>query len=743
MKRDIKFMNLDLDLDSVLTGGNRLPLLGGLIGGMALIALLLGAADSLLIGVIIGLVYGIVATGLVIIYKGSRVVNFAHGQMATLGTFAVWGLLTNPTDVAGIYERSAVPWVLAAIAGVAVGAASGVVVENTVIRRLFRAPRLIVLVATLGIGQLLFLVIYLIWLRGDNEAGATRIFPTWFQVSWRVGDVVVLGEHVLAALVVPVVALGLAGFFKLSRMGIAIRAASDNADAARLLGVSVRRVSMVTWGLGAALAAIAGILIAPINGGLSIELLGTGLLLRALAAAIIGGLTSLPGALFGGLTVGIAEVLLTRYRGQGPVPDIAGLVEVVLFAGILLVLLVLSRGAREEGDLSFTPTIRKVPEWFRDHWTLGIPRTVGMIVGVYGVLAIPLLLSPSGNFTFALMLVYAMLGVSLNLLMGTAGQISLGHFALLGVGAFMGARFVTISGMSYPLAFALAGLAGGAVAFLIGLPSLRIRGLYLAMTTLAFAVVAEASLFRLDLFGARRGVSMARPTIGPFDLDNPSGREMAYACLLGLVAFVWIVRNIHRRRSGRALLAVRDNEKSAAVLGVSVRGYKLLAFTISGVLAAWAGFFYALLNPLVQFSAFRPVKSLELVAMVIIGGLGSVPGAVLGAVYVVGIPRMFPDSDIAPLLATGFGLLLVLMIRPGGLWSLLTGLRDFFVWALTIEDRAFKGPFSHLVPEDVPESARLGSLFDESEQDAADQPAAEPVAERVAEAVAEPELTRS
>lgn len=717
------------NLDGLLTGGNRLPLLGGVIAAMALLAVVLGAGDTLVIGVIVGLVYGIVATGLVIIYKGSRVVNFAHGQMATLGTFAAWGILTNPTGVAGIYTRSTVPWVLAALFGIALGGAGGVVVESTVIRRLFRAPRLIVLVATLGIGQLISLVIYLIWLRGADEAGATRIFPTWFQVSWRIGDVVILGEHLLAVMVVPVVALGLAGFFKLSRMGIAIRAASDNADAARLLGVSVRRVSMVTWGLGAALAAIAGILIAPINGGLSIQLLGTGLLLRALAAAIIGGLTSLPGALFGGLTVGIAEVLLTRYRGQGPVPDLAGLVEVVLFVGILVVLLVLSRSAREEGDLAFTPTIRKVPDWFRSHWTLGIPRTSGVIVGIYLALAIPILLTPSGNFTFALMLVYAMLGVSLNLLMGTAGQISLGHFALLGVGAFMGARLVTIAGMPYPLAFAVAGLAGGAVAFLIGLPSLRIRGLYLAMATLAFAVAAEASLFRLDVFGARRGISLARPSIGPFNLDDPSGREMSYACLLALVGFVWLVRNIHRRRSGRALLAVRDNEKSAAVLGVSVRGYKLLAFTISGVLAAWAGFFYALLNPLVQFSAFAPVKSLELVAMVIIGGLGSVPGAVLGAVYVVGIPRMFPDSDIAPLLATGFGLLLVLMIRPGGLWSLLTGLRNFFVWALTVEDRAFKGPFSHLVPADVPESARLGSLFEE--------------AEPAEELEPEPELTRT
>lgn len=693
----------------------RLPVLAAVIGALSLLAVLLGAADTLAIGIIVGLVYGMIATGLVIIYKGSRVVNFAHGQLATLGTFAAWGLLTNPSDIPGVYTRSTVPWLLAAAAGVLVGGATGVVVEGTVIRRLFRAPRLIVLVATLGIGQVVSLIVYLIWLRGADEAGATRVFPTMFKVAWRVGDVVILGEHVLAAVVVPAVALGLAAFFKLTRVGVAIRAASDNADAARLLGVSVRRVSMITWGLGAALAAVAGILIAPINGGLSIELLGTGLLVRALAAAIIGGLTSLPGALLGGLTVGIAEVLLTRYRGQAMVPDLAGLVEVSLFAGILLVLLAVARSTREEGELAFTPTIRKVPNWFQSHWTIGIPKVSGAMVLAYLALALPLLLSPSGNFTYSLMLVYAMLGVSLNLLMGTAGQISLGHFALLGVGAFAGARFVTVAGMPYPLAFAFAGLAGGLVAFLIGLPSLRIRGLYLAMATLAFAVAAEGSFFRLDLFGARRGISLPRPAIGPFDLDHPSGREMSYFCLAALAAFMVVVRNVHARRSGRALLAVRDNERSAAVLGVSVRGYKLLAFTISGVLAAWAGFFYALLNPLVQFSAFSPIKSLELVAMVIIGGLGSVPGAVLGALYVVGIPRMFPDSDIAPLLATGFGLLLVLMTRPGGLWSLLTGLRDFYVWALTVEDRAFKGPFSHLVPEDVPEAARLGSLFDDGE----------------------------
>jgi ABC-type branched-subunit amino acid transport system permease subunit len=267
---------------------------------------------------------------------------------------------------------------------------------------------------------------------------------------------------------------------------------------------------------------------------------------------------------------------------------------------------------------------------------------------------------------------------------------------------------------------------GGAVAFLIGLPALRIRGLSLAIATLAFAVAAQSYLFKQEMFGSRFGLGFDRPKIGPFDLGAPSGREFAYLCLVVVFGMVWLTRNLERRRGGRALLAVRENEKSAAVLGVPVRGYKLLAFTFSGVLAAWAGYLYGMLNPPVQASAFPPVRSLELVAMVIIGGLGSPAGAVLGAVYVVGIPRMFPGSDIAPLLATGFGLLLVLLVRPGGLWSLVTGLRDFYVWALTVEDRAFKGPLSHLVPPDVPTAGRLQSVFVEGDpvQPRAREPAA-------------------
>jgi len=676
--------------------------------------------EALIIGVITGLVYGIVALGLVIVYKGSRVINFAHAQIATLATFACWAFLTDPDPkVPGLFVPHGLPWPVAALIGVAVGAGTGIIIEATVIRRLFHAPRLIVLVATIGVGQLVALVTYLIWLR-DERAGGSRIFPSPLQTSFRVGNLVVTGPFIAAAIVVPLVGLGLAAFFKLTRLGIAIRAASDNSDAARLLGVSVRRVSMITWGLGAALAAVAGILIAPIYNGLSVDLLTTGLLIRALAAALLGGLTSLPGALVGGLVVGVGESLLVHYTRIG------GVVEAVLFGIILVVLLVRPGGLFgtaevDAGRDAFVPSVRSLPAWIRRRAVVGVPRLVfGYAVLALGLL-LPLALKPSGNFTYSLMLLYAVLGISLNILMGLSGQISLGHFAFLGVGAFMGAKLVTDVHMSYGLAFLIAGVAGGAVAFLIGLPALRIRGLHLAVATLAFAVACQAYLFRQNYFGSRRGISFPRPKVFGFDLDNPSGREFAYATFALFALALFMAANIQRRRSGRALLAVRENETSAAVLGVSVRGYKLLAFTISGIVAAWAGVFYGMLISPVQFETFPALKSIDIVAMVIIGGLGSLPGAVLGAIYVVGIPRMFPDSAIAPLLSTGFGLLLVLMIRPGGLWKLLTGLRDGYVWSLTVEDRAFKGPLSHLVPTDVPEAARLESLF-APDADAVEEP---------------------
>lgn len=680
--------------------------LSGLVAVLAVGSLLAGAADMLVIGLIVGLVYGAVAMGLVLIYKGSRVVNFAHGQMALLAAFATWGLLTDPNpERAGQWIETTVPWALAALVGVAAGAVTGVAVEGTVIRRLFNAPRLIVLVATLGLGQVLFLITFLIWLQGEGEVAALRPFPAPLETSFEVGNFRVLGGHILAAIVVPVVGIGLATFLKFSRTGVAVRAVSDNPDAARLLGIPVRRVSAVTWGLGAALAGVAGILIAPIRGGISPEIIGIELFIFALAAAIIGGLTSLPGALVGGLLVGVGETLLDRFVG------ISGIVQLMLFLAILAVLLLYASRERETGQLAFAPRIGRVPDWIRDHPTVGVPRMVFGFALAVGIAVLPLLVGPRGNFVLSLMLIFAMLGISLNLLMGTAGQISLGHFALLGVGAFIGAKLITDLEMPYGLAVVLAGLVGGAVAFLIGIPALRIRGLYLAVATLAFAVAAEAFFFRLDVVGARGGISFDRPVIGPFDLAAPSGREYSYLCLLALLMMAGIYRSLLKRRAGRALLAVRENEQEAAVLGLSVRGYKLLGFTFSGVLAAWAGVLHGMLNPPVQWASFPPVRSLEVVAMVIIGGLGSVPGAILGAVYIIGIPRMFPEHAIAPLLATGAGLLLVLMVRPGGLWSLATGLRDFYVWALTVEDRAFKGPLSHLVPPDVPERTRLDAMF--------------------------------
>jgi sulfate-transporting ATPase len=620
------------------------------------LAVALGAADSLAIGVVHGLSYAAVALGLVLVFKGSGILSLAHGPIAAVGAFVAWAVATDPDPLhPGQFHASGIPWAIAALAGAAVGTAIAVAVERTVIRRLRNAPPTAALLATFAAGQLITLLTYLLWIRGRVAEG-TRILPPPFHAAIRIGSIRLLGEHLVTLAVLPALMVALALFFLRTRAGISIRAAADHPANAELAGISTTRTSLMTWAIGGALAALGGIFLAGMQRSVSLDVVGLGLLTRGLTAAVIGGMTSLPGAVAGGLGVGIAEAFLTRATNE------PGLVEAALFAAVVAVLLASRRRGPEPAAppyLQMTARRAAVPAR-RIAFVLALVAAIGVV---------PQLLGPSGNFTVSLVLVYAIVGVSLNLLMGDAGLISLGHFAFAGIGAFAGAKLVADAHVPYALAVAFATLCGAAVAFIIALPAVRLKGLGFALATFTFAVAAEGYLFRLSWFGSLSGISFPRPRIFGADLAAPSGAAFTTLCAVALIGVATATRNVQRRRSGRAMRATRDNETAAATFGVPVAGYRVLAFTLSGGLAALAGTLYGMLAPPVHYAAFEPFRSLELVAMVVIGGLGSVAGAVMGAAYVVGIQRAFAGSPAAGMAAIGLGTLGVLLYRPSGLWG--------------------------------------------------------------------------
>jgi ABC-type branched-subunit amino acid transport system permease subunit len=503
------------------------------------------------------------------------------------------------------------------------------------------------------------------------------------------GDVNLTGGDLQVLALVPLIALELALFFRLTRFGVAIRAAAENSESARLLGISVDKVATFSWVSGLVLASVAGILLASQQGTLAVSTLSTGFLVRALAAALIGGLTSLPGALVGGLVVGIGEATIS-----GVFRDTIGAADVVFFLAVVAMLVLRPQGLfgeREdtEDKVAFVPALRDLPERLSSSLYAVWLRRVGVATLVMFALAVSMATGSATNGTLILVAIGAMVGVSLTVLMGYTGQISLGHWSLVGVGAFAAANLHGRLGVPFALTVPLVVVIGMAVSLVIGLPALRIKGLYLAVVTLTFSYAAELYVFRSELVGGgQTGQPMSVPKLGPFDLDAPSNRPLFAFALVLLLVSLWVAKNLHRSRTGRTFLALRENEKAAATLGVSLRSARLTAFAVSGGIAALAGVVYSLRVGTVNATDFPTEISLVLVLMVMIGGLGALSGSFLGAFVVFGLPFLlsFDNAWIVPI-GTGILSIEVIVRTRGGLAGLAQRARAGIVTGLVeLED---------------------------------------------------------
>jgi ABC-type branched-subunit amino acid transport system ATPase component/ABC-type branched-subunit amino acid transport system permease subunit len=619
------------------------------------------APEIVVIGVLTGLAYAVLAAGLVLIHRATKVINFAHGEIGALGAAVLAKL---------VLDQGWSFWAALALV-VTGGGLLGALIEVTVIRRLARAPQLSLLVATIGIAQLLLVAQLLLPRVRIENAGP---FPTPLDRSAQIGSLVLGSPHFMMIAFVPAVIAGLAVFMNRTPWGLAIRAAADNRDAAELAGISARRVSTMVWVLAGVLSTLTAVLVNPlrnVNVGLVTgESLGPGLLLRALAAALVGRLVSVPLALAGGIGVGVIEAVLFANVAK---PSWA---ELVLFLGVLILLVVRGRSGLLEGGLeSLGPRIRPVSAELRTIRWIG---SAGWIVGAAGIavaVVLPLLLpTASQTYQLAQVLVFAIIALSVTMLTGWAGQLSLGQFAFVGLGAMM-TVFLHDRGMPFGAAMAYSVVAGVVMALLVGFPALRVRGLFLAVTTLAFAVASREWLFTQSWFLGDASIVFIQPGRA-FGLDFDDQRTYYYLCLAGLVVAVVLTVRLRNSGLGRSIIAVRDNERAASSFGIAPATTKLLAFAVPGGVAAFAGSLLAGLN--VQFGPqdFEPADSLAVVAMTVIGGLGSISGALLGAVYVVGVPALLGPSLEVRLATSGIGLLVLLLYLPGGLSQLAFRGRD-------------------------------------------------------------------
>jgi ABC-type branched-subunit amino acid transport system permease subunit len=625
----------------------------------------------LLQGVIIGLGYGLLAVGLVLIYRTNRVLNFAQGQV---GVIAAVFLVKLTADFKFEY------W-FALVLSISLAAVVGGLSE-LVLRRLFSRPRVLVMVATIGLSQVLLALTALPFIRPHN---LYKPVPVPFNLSFTLGSVIFTPGEVLTLIVAPIVAIALAVAVRSTSWGLTMRAMSENADSARLSGVWIRRTSTLTWTVAGALSAFTAILNAPGQTSALTEVLSPDLLLFALTAALVGAMINLTVAFVAGIGVGVLYELL-----QWNISSTANQ-QLVLFMVLLVVLVIRVRALRKDsrsGERSTwqygAMTVRATVDSLRSRISVS-----GMWLAVLGAAILPLILNVGNNYLFSQVCIYAVIALSLTILTGWAGQVSLGQFGLVAVGALVAAHLG--GSVPLPLLLLFAGAVTALVAIIVGLPALRMPGLFLAVTTLGFAIFMQEAVLATPCWtvpglhktlctGLPNPAStlIGRPSL--FGLGLHSDRSFAWFSLAILLLSIFAVRIWRDKGVARRLIAVRDNELGAAAMGIPVLRTKLLAFGLSGFMAGYAGACLAFSTQRFSTATFDPTISFIIISMVVIGGLGSIAGAVLGALYLEGLPALFGANPTIQFLTSGLGLIAFILYLPGGLGELLHRSAD----ALTI-----------------------------------------------------------
>jgi sulfate-transporting ATPase len=601
------------------------------------------------LGVGSGALLGLLAIGLVVVHRGSGVVNFAHGAVAMFGTYIFWDLNTN----------NRVPYWAAVACGVAVSGVLGLVVQMGILRRLHSAAPVTRLIATLGVLTILEQAASHRW-----SAGTEIIQPAFPHAPTKILGASI-GEDKLMVLAVTVGLTILLGvIYRYTSFGRATAAVQENRRAAAALGLSPDVIASANWFIGSALAGLAGILLAPLT-GLSVTSY-TLLILPALAGAMFGNLMSFPLALAGGLVVGIVQ---SEFLGYVTTPGWSQTVPFLIVVAILIV----RAGKRQSRSASEERAV-----------LLGSGRVRPPLVGALLVIALLVVqfgLSPTWREGVITSTVGAIIVLSFVPLTGYSGQLSLAQFAFAGWGAWVAGRLVATTGIPFMAALVIAMLAAIPLGLVLGLVCLRTRGVPLAIVTLGLAVALEQLLFLSANFtGGTTGTTVGNPHLFGWDVNSVTHpNRYAMMCLVFLALAGLLVANLRRGRSGRRLIAGRANERAAASLGVSTAGGRLFAFAMSSSIASLGGVLLAFRDPTITYSGFSTLASIELVAQAVVGGVGWIAGAIAGGLGQLGGVLSTAlgyggqnVSDYLPLIL-GALLLITVLQNPDGAAALIHG----------------------------------------------------------------------
>jgi ABC-type branched-subunit amino acid transport system ATPase component/branched-subunit amino acid ABC-type transport system permease component len=603
----------------------------------------------LLLGLANGAVYAVLGLTLVVTYRSSGVVNFATGAMALLGAY-LYAFLRNgqiliplPFLPETINLPSNLDFWPAAIISVLVCSVVGLLGYLAIFRPLRGAPPIAKAVASIGV-MVVFTGLFTARV-GSTSIPVGPILPT---STWTLGGVHITQDRVWLAVTVVVITLVLAAMYRFTRFGLVTRAAAETEKGAYVSGVSPDRIAAVNWMISAGVAAVAGILIAPIVPATPIGY--TLFIVPALAAAIIGQFNMMVPAVLAGLAIGMTQSELAYLQGRHSWLPSSGLSELVPLALILLVLVARAKPLPSRGVI-IQQTLGRAPR----PSSLPRPALIGGALGVIGLFAL------QGTWRAALItsLIMAIICLSLVVVTGFAGQISLAQLTLAGVAGFLLAPLTSDwkvpllhAPLPFPLAPLVAALGAMVVGVLVGLPALRIRGLPVAVVTLALGVAIEALWFTNPDFVGAGGKNVKGPTLFGLDLRAKVGDQYPRVQfgLLVLVVLVGVAIGVARLRKsalGSQMLAVRANERSAAGAGIAVVRVKLIAFAIAAFIAGLGGTMLAYFQSNVTFDPFTTLVGLTLFAIAYVGGITSVSGGIVaGLLATGGIANQIADSAV-------------------------------------------------------------------------------------------------
>lgn len=597
-------------------------------------------------GVLLGAIYALIALGFSLIYRVTGVVNLSQGGFAVLAALAGYTFsqqLGFPLPIA----------LLCAVVGTTIaGLAIGWLTFVPALKKLSNAN---LLMLTVGILTLIEGFSLVTWgsqpysvpsFSGERPLEFLGLRITT-QTFWILGTALVIF---------------LAVWFLIARtkIGKALRACSENPSAAALMGINVKRMSLLSFTLATLIAAIAGVVVAPTT---TLQF-NTGQLftISGFIAVVIGGISSFPGAIVGGLFLGLVTQFATAY--------VSSLFSNAIALILLLFILIYAPTGLIPSRITRRQDVREEPRVW-GHLTRLAPRAAWTAAGVGIAIAVILPMVIPGDYisslTIAAIIFLALIG--LDLLMGYTGQVSLGQAGFMAIGGYT-AGYLSINYGTEPIL----GIAAGIVlslmsALVLSIVTLRLRGLYLALATLAFGLLIDScAIGFIDITGGPSGmVGIPSFSVGSLYFDTPMSMYFLVVAIDVVVLFALF--GALRTSFGRALQSIRSDQMAASALGINIVRYKLAVFMISAVLASVSGSLLAYSFNFLAPEMVGTARSLELVSMLVIGGEGTLVGPVFGSVLLTMLPTIFQPLAIYKTFFSGALLVLCFLYLPRGMYG--------------------------------------------------------------------------